>query len=137
MSDREVRNKSDAIDPSLEMLEVIELENTLYSLMKSDTPVANMNTRLTSILKRTSIYEPLLPETNRDSMVKYFFTRPRCNLSRKNIIMDRVLAKLLKSKGNSIEKYIRVLLDPFLGFKFNKRRFTCSRWRFCAFTFCI
>jgi len=120
MSDREIREKPDAIDATLEMLEVIELENTLYSLMKNDTPVANMNTRLTSILKRTSIYKPLLPETNRDSIVKYFFTRPRCNLSRSNIIMDRVLAKLLKSKGNSIEKYVRVLLDPFLGYKFNK-----------------
>lgn len=102
-----------------EILEVLELESVLYDLMKSSTPLAQNKNRLTSILKRTSIYKPLLPEVNRDSKVMYFFTRPRLNLSKRNIIMDRILAKLGKVKGDSIEKYVRVVLDPKLGDKTN------------------
>lgn len=99
------------------ILEMEKMEKTLFSMMKNDTPLARVESSLTSILRRTSIDKPVLPEKARHNEVKYFFTKPRLNLSRGNITTDRLLSKLNKKIGESIEKAVRLLLDPRLGYK--------------------
>lgn len=98
------------------MEELKQMEKTLLKLMKNDTPLANKDDSLTSIFRRVTIDKTILP-TERHNAVKYFFTRPRVNLSRSTLIVDRILSKLNKTIGDSIEKSIRLLLDPSLGYK--------------------
>ena len=41
-----------------------------------------------------------------------FFTRPRLNLSSGNLYMDRMFRPLLTENKNTIQRYLRVMLDP-------------------------
>lgn len=56
---------------------------------------------------------------NTDNQGITFFTRPRLNLTYNNIISDRTFTPLLANNGatESMQRAIRVLLDPILGGK--------------------
>ena len=41
-----------------------------------------------------------------------FFTRPRLNFSNGNLFMDRMFRGLLSDNQNTVQRYIRVMLDP-------------------------
>lgn len=52
---------------------------------------------------------------NKDAYGLTFFTRPRMNLTRDNVRMVRQMIPLLNSEPRSIQRIIRVLLDPLLA----------------------
>lgn len=56
----------------------------------------------------------IIPE-NRDSEGYVFFTRPQLNLSYFNILNMRKFMSLLSTQPKSIQRYVRVMLDPRLS----------------------
>lgn len=54
----------------------------------------------------------ILPNTENNGYT--FFTRPRMNLSKENLVIDRVLSSLLRDDVWSIQHMIRMYLDPDL-----------------------
>lgn len=55
---------------------------------------------------------------SKDGFGLVFFTRPELNLSQDNIKYDRRLASLLTTEQNSVNNYIRCMLDPSLQMGF-------------------
>lgn len=55
-----------------------------------------------------------LPES-RDSIGLTFFTRPQLNLTDINLRNERQLYSLLTTKAASVQRYVRMMLDPRLG----------------------
>jgi len=55
----------------------------------------------------------IIPE-NRDNEGYVFFTRPQLNLTYGNISNMRKFMSLLSTQPNSIQRYVRVMLDPRL-----------------------
>ena len=57
---------------------------------------------------------------NKDMYGYTFWTRPQLNLSGNNIRNDRIFYDLLTTQTNSIQIYVRCMLDPRLASGFNK-----------------
>lgn len=53
---------------------------------------------------------------NRDTRTFVFFTRPQLNLSKGNLINVPSLYNLLTTNSESIHRYVRLMLDPYLRF---------------------
>lgn len=56
----------------------------------------------------------VIPKLSQDSHVYVFFTRPQLNLSKSNIHRDRRFASLLTNSDDTIQAYVRGILDPRL-----------------------
>lgn len=58
---------------------------------------------------------PVPPPINKDDYGLIFFTRPQLNLSTENILEERFMGPLLTKNAASIQRIIRMYLDPRLG----------------------
>ena len=95
---------------------LLELEKKLNNRLEIENSIGNQEKSLTNLLRTVSIDNSITTEKDRITHLVHLFTKPRLNLSRPNIIMNRMLAKLLKT-ADGVEKYVRLALDPKLSFK--------------------
>jgi len=94
-----------------------EREDGYNDILQYTTPIGDERTRLTNFLHGVQpVARTKMPGLNRDYHAHVFFTRPAIRLSYHNLTRSRKLAKLLNTRTNSLERYVRCLLDPHLYF---------------------
>lgn len=90
--------------------------NTTIEDVLRYTPIGALDTAMGSVLyginhRQTPTPVPL----NKDNYGLVFFTRPQLNLSTENIRAERFMGPLLTQQAASIQRVIRMYLDPRLG----------------------
>lgn len=91
---------------------MITNEQQLRDYLRHTSFVGGRDNALSAMLSGLDIVYRVKPEKERSKFKKVFFTRPMLNLSYENLLTSRKLATLLNKNENSIERYIRILLDP-------------------------
>ncbi len=80
------------------------------------SPMGPMSTAIGSVFRGINHRQTPAPvPINKDNYGLVFFTRPQLNLTTDNIRAERFLGPLLSKEANSIQRIIRMYLDPRLG----------------------
>jgi hypothetical protein len=82
-------------------------------LKQLDAIGSEENSFLNTMYGISPLQQGPIPLLASDDMTYVFFTRPDLNLSNENIIRDRHLTPLLNEAEESVQKYARMVLDPY------------------------
>jgi hypothetical protein len=91
------------------------INTTLEELLRF-SPIGQQSTAIGSVFHGINHRQTPAPvPINKDQYGLIFFTRPQLNLSRPNISAERFLGPLLTNQSASIQRIVRMYLDPRLG----------------------
>jgi hypothetical protein len=90
--------------------------NTSLEELLRNTPIGLPSTAIGTVFRGINHRQTPAPiPINKDQYGLIFFTRPQLNLSRENITTERFLGPLLTTQEASIQRIVRMYLDPRLG----------------------
>jgi hypothetical protein len=90
--------------------------NTSLSDVLRYSPIGNTSTAMGSVFHGINHRQTPTPiPINKDNYGLVFFTRPQLNLTTENISAERFLGPLLTNQAESIQRIVRMYLDPRLG----------------------
>ena len=65
-------------------------------------------------MKSFNFFETIIPSRTKKIHQIVFFTKPKCNLSTEQLKNEREMATLVTKSSNTVEAYVRNMLDPYL-----------------------
>lgn len=94
---------------------LLPTQKELDKFYESSLPIGSVKKAVTNTFYglRPAQTAPLVQQT-KESPGYVFFTRPQLNLSYENIIQDRFMFNLNSKDQNSVQRYVRMMLDPRL-----------------------
>jgi len=101
---------------SFERVDMSQKINTSLSDVLRYSPMGQTSTAMGSVFLGINHRQTPAPiPINKDNYGLVFFTRPQLNLSTENISAERFLGPLLTNQAESIQRIVRMYLDPRLG----------------------